>query len=113
MSAMSIRGVVAGELERPGRLAGPEAPEPSESTESAPSLPPRAAGADVSMPARAERRDGALLRVEDCDAEPSALEPEAPADPVVSANATGIAPAAEPIPNATANAPTRPTYWSA
>ena len=34
----------------------------------------------------------------------------APADPVVSANATGIDAIAEPTPNATANAPTRPTY---
>jgi len=34
----------------------------------------------------------------------------APAEPVVSANATGIAATAEPTPNATANAPTRPTY---
>ena len=36
-------------------------------------------------------------------------EPAAPADPAVSANATGIDTPAEPIPKATANAPTRPT----
>jgi hypothetical protein len=36
-------------------------------------------------------------------------EPVAPADPAVSANATGIDTTAEPIPKATANAPTRPT----
>ena len=34
--------------------------------------------------------------------------PADPADPVRSANATGIAPIADPTPNATANAPTRP-----
>jgi hypothetical protein len=39
----------------------------------------------------------------------AALEPVEPADPIVSANATGIAAAAEPTPKATANAPTRPT----
>jgi hypothetical protein len=32
-----------------------------------------------------------------------------PAEPVVSANAIGIDATAEPTPNATANAPTRPT----
>jgi hypothetical protein len=32
-----------------------------------------------------------------------------PAEPVVSANAIGIAATADPTPNATANAPTRPT----
>lgn len=36
--------------------------------------------------------------------------PEAPAEPVVSANAAGADNAAEPTPNATANAPNRPTY---
>jgi hypothetical protein len=36
-------------------------------------------------------------------------EPVAPADPAVSANATGTDTTAEPIPKATANAPTRPT----
>ena len=44
-------------------------------------------------------------------AELFALEPDDPAEPVVSANATaGIAATAAPTPNATANAPTRPTY---
>jgi len=33
-----------------------------------------------------------------------------PAEPVVSANAIGIDATADPTPNATANAPTRPTY---
>jgi hypothetical protein len=36
-------------------------------------------------------------------------EPDDPVEPVVSANANGIATTAEPTPNATANAPTRPT----
>lgn len=42
------------------------------------------------------------------DAEPDDLT--ASDDPVVSAKATGTAATAEPTPNATANAPTRPTY---
>jgi hypothetical protein len=43
-------------------------------------------------------------------AESVELDPAEPADPVVSANATGTDATAEPTPNATANAPTRPTY---
>ena len=49
----------------------------------------------------------------DADADPdesAAPEPADPADPVVSANATGTAATAAPTPKATANAPTRPTY---
>ena len=42
------------------------------------------------------------------DDEPSELEPVEPSEPVV-AKATGIDAIAAPIPNATANAPTRPT----
>lgn len=42
------------------------------------------------------------------DAE-SVFDPDEPPEPVVSAKATGIAATAEPTPNATANAPTRPT----
>lgn len=48
--------------------------------------------------------------VEDADGEPEASEPVDPAEPVVSANATGTDATAEPTPNATANAPTRPTH---
>ena len=51
--------------------------------------------------------------VEDADDEPEASEPAEPVDPpepVVSANATGTDATAEPTPNATANAPTRPTH---
>jgi len=43
------------------------------------------------------------------EAESDALEPDEPAEPVVSASAIGIAAVAQPTPNATANAPTRPT----
>jgi hypothetical protein len=39
-------------------------------------------------------------------------EPVDPADPVVSANATGIAAIPDPTPRANANAPTRPTYFA-
>jgi hypothetical protein len=43
-------------------------------------------------------------------AESDELDPVEPAEPVVSADATGTDATAEPTPNATANAPTRPTY---
>lgn len=43
---------------------------------------------------------------DDCDADGS--EPEDPSGPDGSANATGIAAMAEPMPSATASAPTRP-----
>jgi hypothetical protein len=43
-------------------------------------------------------------------AESAELDPAEPPEPVVSANATGTDATAEPTPNATANAPTRPTY---
>jgi hypothetical protein len=60
---------------------------------------------------RAAPREGALVDAGDEPARESAVfEPVEPAEPVVSANATGIATTAEPTPNATANAPTRPTY---
>lgn len=60
-------------------------------------------------PSRPERRDGAL--VEDPGDREASVEPDPvdPADPVVSANATGIDPTTEPTPKATARAPTRPT----
>jgi hypothetical protein len=53
--------------------------------------------------------------VDSAAADPDAAEydelgPVEPAEPVVSANATGTDATAEPTPNATANAPTRPTY---
>ena len=43
------------------------------------------------------------------EADRAALDALDPAEPVVSAAATGIAAIAEPMPNATAKAPTRPT----
>jgi hypothetical protein len=46
---------------------------------------------------------------EDAESEVLPVEPD---DPVVSANAIGIAPMAEPMPSATASAPTRPTYFA-
>jgi hypothetical protein len=60
---------------------------------------------DVPWP---ERRDGDVVLVEPADAvdEASALDP---AEPVVSAKATGIDATAEPTPRAMARAPTRPT----
>jgi len=57
-------------------------------------------------PARTGPRAGTFV---DAEAPASAeLEPEDPAEPVVSANAMGIDATAEPTPRATANAPTRP-----
>ncbi|MGV1006336.1 MAG: hypothetical protein ACOYEV_16575 [Candidatus Nanopelagicales bacterium] len=55
-----------------------------------------------------ERRDGDVVLVEPAaeDDEASALDP---AEPVVSAKATGIDATAEPTPRAMARAPTRPT----
>jgi len=61
--------------------------------------PPRAA--DVA-------REGAFDDAGVTDDESADLEPADPADPVVSANATGIDAIADPTPNATARAPTRP-----
>ncbi len=55
-------------------------------------------------------RFGALVDPAPADEEPEAFPPVEPAEPVVSAKAIGIDPIAEPTPNATANAPTRPTY---
>ena len=57
---------------------------------------------------RAVPRDGALVDAP-ADADEPAPEPVEPAEPVVSATATGTEAIAEPTPNATANAPTRPT----
>jgi hypothetical protein len=44
------------------------------------------------------------------DADDVSADPVEPAEPVVSASATGIDAAADPMPKAIANAPTRPTY---
>jgi len=55
-------------------------------------------------------RLGALVDSAPADEESEAFAPVEPAEPVVSAKAIGIDPIAEPTPNATASAPTRPTY---
>ena len=100
---------------------------PAEGVTTGESLPPRrglAAAEDAPLrgaellsaelesleaPPRLPRRAGEDF-VEDVDAELEAWSLEAPAEPVVSAYAIGIAEIAEPMPNATANAPTRPMY---
>ena len=76
---------------------------------------PRPAPGAVAVPAPGEAsrdrdvpREGARV---DGPADPdSALDPVEPADPVVSANAAGTSTIADPTPNATASAPTRPIY---
>ena len=68
--------------------------------------PPVAESALAESPPDRAPRDG---RAVDAPADESALAPVEPAEPVVSANATGTDAIAEPTPNATANAPTRPT----
>jgi hypothetical protein len=56
---------------------------------------------------RVVRRDGALVVPDgECSDE---VAPTEPAEPVVSANASGVEATAVPIPSATARAPTRPT----
>lgn len=89
----------------------------SESDESSGVVPSTAEDLLVSDPldeSRAEAlrdpRFGASVDPEPADEESEAFAPVEPAEPVVSAKAIGIDPIAEPTPNATANAPTRPTY---
>jgi hypothetical protein len=77
---------------------------------SAPLLEPLGASvADDSPPrrglARPSARDDELA---DDPAEESAFDPDDPPEPVLSANATGSAPAADPTPRAIASAPIRP-----
>ena len=55
------------------------------------------------------RTDDLADDLADDEADDESEDPVEPADPVVSANATGTDATAEPTPNATANAPTRPT----
>jgi hypothetical protein len=71
--------------------------------------PPEPNAAPPSVTDRDPPRDGvARDRVDDDDSS-TALAVE-PSDPVLSAKANGSATTAEPTPNATASAPTRPTY---
>ena len=68
------------------------------------------AGKDFSpRAAREGPRADVLVEADETDDASVVAEPVDPAEPVVSANAIGIAATAEPTPNATANAPTRPT----
>ena len=57
---------------------------------------------------RPDRREGAVVLVEPEEADDASVLD--PAEPVVSAKATGIDATADPTPRATASAPTRPTY---
>ena len=68
-----------------------------------------APGFDEARRDRVVPRDGALVDdPADTDAGESVPEPVEPAEPVVSATATGTEAIADPTPNATASAPTRP-----
>ena len=67
------------------------------------------AGAAAEPRTRDVPRAGAVPDAEDPAEVSEVPEPLEPAEPRVSANAIGIAATAEPTPNATANAPTRPT----
>ena len=97
--------------------AGPETPEESLPPVAGDSLPePEATPLRRPDPAAAPpgartgpRTVGDLVAGADDEAVDESVEPAEPADPVVSANATGTDATAEPTPNATANAPTRPT----
>lgn len=73
--------------------------------------PAEATGAVLSPRAtRAGPRVAVFVEAADTDGESAAADPVDPAEPAVSANANGTDAIAEPTPNATANAPTRPTY---
>ena len=75
-------------------------------------LPVAAPPAEPATRAERDTRPGVPGIVDPVLVDPVLVEPAAaldPADPVVSANATGKEATAEPTPNATANAPTRPT----
>ena len=87
---------------------GAEPPRPDPAGEP----PDESPTAEPPRPARDGPRDGAFVDSDAADpdaVESAALDPDDPPDPVVSANATGTDATAEPTPNATANAPTRPT----
>ena len=83
-------------------LTDPRRPEPTDE------LPAESVAVEPPRPARAAPREGTDADAEDADE--ASEEPAEPAEPVVSANATGTDATAEPTPNATASAPTRPTY---
>jgi hypothetical protein len=91
-------------LPRPGDSAPESVPAPE--SEPAPESRPAEGAAGPRL--TREPRVGAVFADSDDDAPFEASEVD-PADPVVSANAFGSAATPEPTPNATANAPTRPT----
>ena len=96
------------------RAPGPRAPVAAESAvESLSSWEPTAElpcePEPTAEPPRPDRAPRAGAAVDAPAADASDPDPLDPAEPVVSANATGTAATADPTPNATANAPTRPT----
>ena len=68
------------------------------------------ADAGASAEPRLATRPPRVALVEGPDGVSAAEVPVEPPDPVVSAAAIGIEATAAPMPSATANAPTRPTY---
>lgn len=89
-------------------VESPRAAEPAAARTARPAATP-SPDEEAAFAVRPERPAGPPARVEE-PGEFAALEPVDPGEPVESAKVTGIAAAAEPIPNATASAPTRPTY---
>jgi hypothetical protein len=88
-----------------------DSPSPASGAELAPVAVSEAAPDPRAPPRVAADREPARDAVDfDAESDADAESADEPAEPVVSANATGIAATAEPTPNATANAPTRPTY---
>ena len=113
-AAPSSRRLTAATVHASGATAGvsPVLRDPSEDSGVALTVLIVAADDAARVPERAALRLGAVvsLALVWADSEALALaEPDEPEEPVVSANASGIAATAEPTPNATANAPTRPT----
>ena len=89
------------ELPEPRRPA--DEPSDESDTDEPPAAEPPAA--EPPRPARPARGDGLVAE----EAADESDDPVEPPEPVVSANATGTDATAEPTPNATASAPTRPT----
>lgn len=113
-------GTVAGDGTEAVAAVEADGPEPRRPAAAATDAPPPERADPVDAPSaesdepelapRPDRRDGTLAFDDPAGADEPAPEPVEPAEPVVSANATGNAATAEPIPNATASAPTRPIY---
>jgi hypothetical protein len=110
----SSRRLTAATIHASGAAAGvsPVLRDPSEDSGVALTVLIVAADDAARVPERAALRFGAVVSLALFWADSEALapaEPDEPEEPVVSANAVGIAATAEPTPRATANAPTRPT----